>query len=38
MMRRRVAMVRGKSAEDAAWDLVVEGEGRVMAIYRMISE
>jgi N-acyl-D-aspartate/D-glutamate deacylase len=28
----------GKEPADAAWDLVAEGEGRVMAIYHMMSE
>jgi len=28
----------GKDPVDAAWDLVAEGEGRVMAIYHMMSE
>ncbi len=28
----------GKDPADAAWDLVLAGEGRVMAIYRMMSE
>ena len=28
----------GKDPADAAWDLVAEGEGRVMAIYHMMSE
>ncbi len=28
----------GKHPADAAWDLVLEGEGRVMAIYHMMSE
>ncbi|MDA0328782.1 MAG: D-aminoacylase [Gemmatimonadetes bacterium] len=28
----------GKSPADAAWDLVAQGEGRVMAIYHMMSE
>jgi N-acyl-D-aspartate/D-glutamate deacylase len=29
---------RGKDPADAAWDLVAQGEGRVMAIYHMMSE
>jgi N-acyl-D-amino-acid deacylase len=33
-----IAKAQGKSPEDAAWDLVVEGEGRVMAIYHMMGE
>ena len=28
----------GKDPVDAAWDLVAEGDGRVMAIYHMMSE
>ena len=28
----------GKDPADAAWDLVVQGDGRVMAIYHMMSE
>jgi len=28
----------GKEPEDAAWDLVLEGEGRVMAIFHMMTE
>lgn len=28
----------GKAPSDAAWDLVAQGEGRVMAIYHMMSE
>jgi len=28
----------GKEPADAAWDLVAQGEGRVMAIYHMMSE
>lgn len=28
----------GKDPADAAWDLVAQGEGRVMAIYHMMSE
>jgi N-acyl-D-aspartate/D-glutamate deacylase len=28
----------GKEPADAAWDLVAEGDGRVMAIYHMMSE
>ncbi len=33
-----VAQSLGKSPADAAWDLVVQGEGRVMAIFHMMSE
>jgi N-acyl-D-aspartate/D-glutamate deacylase len=33
-----IAREMGKSVEDAAWDLVLEGNGRVMAIYHMMSE
>ena len=33
-----IAKAQGKSPEDAAWDLVTEGQGRVMAIYHMMSE
>ena len=33
-----IAKALGKDPGDAAWDLVVEGEGRVMAIYHMMSE
>ena len=30
--------MQGKDPADAAWDLVAEGDGRVMAIYHMMSE
>jgi N-acyl-D-aspartate/D-glutamate deacylase len=33
-----IARAMGKSEADAAWDLVLEGSGRVMAIYHMMSE
>jgi N-acyl-D-aspartate/D-glutamate deacylase len=33
-----IAKAMGKSEADAAWDLVLEGSGRVMAIYHMMSE
>jgi len=33
-----IARAMGKSEADAAWDLVLEGDGRVMAIYHMMSE
>lgn len=33
-----IAKSQGKTPEDAAWDLVTEGQGRVMAIYHMMSE
>ncbi len=33
-----IAKAMGKSEADAAWDLVLEGQGRVMAIYHMMSE
>ena len=33
-----IAAELGKDPRDAAWDLVLEGEGRVMAIYHMMSE
>lgn len=33
-----VAQELGKDPADAAWDLVLAGEGRVMAIYHMMSE
>jgi N-acyl-D-amino-acid deacylase len=33
-----IAEATGKEPEDAAWDLVLEGEGRVMAIYHMMTE
>ncbi len=33
-----VAREWGKDPADAAWDLVLAGEGRVMAIYHMMSE
>jgi hypothetical protein len=28
----------GKDPRDVAWDLVLQGKGRVMAIYHMMSE
>jgi N-acyl-D-aspartate/D-glutamate deacylase len=34
----QIARATGKDPADAAWDLVAEGEGRVMAIYHMMSE
>lgn len=33
-----IAREMGKDPADAAWDLVMEGSGRVMAIYHMMSE
>ena len=33
-----IAKAMGKGEADAAWDLVLEGQGRVMAIYHMMSE
>jgi N-acyl-D-amino-acid deacylase len=33
-----IARALGKSEADAAWDLVLEGSGRVTAIYHMMSE
>jgi N-acyl-D-amino-acid deacylase len=33
-----IAEATGKEPEDAAWDLVQEGDGRVMAIYHMMTE
>jgi len=33
-----IGRMKGKEPADAAWDLVAEGEGRVMAIYHMMSE
>lgn len=33
-----IAREQGKTPIDAAWDLVLEGQGRVMAIYHMMSE
>jgi N-acyl-D-aspartate/D-glutamate deacylase len=33
-----IAEARGQEPPDAAWDLVLEGDGRVMAIYHMMSE
>jgi N-acyl-D-aspartate/D-glutamate deacylase len=35
---REIAAELGKDPADAAWDLVLEGDGRVMAIYHMMSE
>lgn len=34
----QIAAETGKDPADAAWDLVAEGSGRVMAIYHMMSE
>jgi N-acyl-D-aspartate/D-glutamate deacylase len=34
----QIAREMGKDPADAAWDLVVQGRGRVMAIYHMMSE
>jgi N-acyl-D-aspartate/D-glutamate deacylase len=34
----QIARELNKSPEDAAWDLVAQGRGRVMAIYHMIGE
>lgn len=34
----QIARELGKDPADAAWDLVLEGSGRVMAIYHMMSE
>jgi N-acyl-D-aspartate/D-glutamate deacylase len=33
-----IAKAQAKSPEDAAWELVAEGDGRVMAIYHMMGE
>jgi N-acyl-D-aspartate/D-glutamate deacylase len=33
-----IAKAMNKDPRDAAWDLVLEGQGRVMAIYHMMSE
>jgi N-acyl-D-amino-acid deacylase len=33
-----IAQELNKRPEDAAWDLVLEGDGRVMAIYHMMTE
>ena len=33
-----IAREQGKAPADAAWDLVLQGQGRVMAIYHMMSE
>ncbi|MEP7384219.1 MAG: amidohydrolase family protein [Gemmatimonadota bacterium] len=33
-----IARLMGKDPADAAWDLVAQGSGRVMAIYHMMSE
>ena len=38
MNLEEIAEATGKEPADAAWDLVGEGEGRVMAIYHMMSE
>jgi N-acyl-D-aspartate/D-glutamate deacylase len=38
MTIQAVADELGKHPADAAWDLVLEGSGRVMAIYHMMSE
>ena len=34
----QIAKEMGKEPADAAWDLVVQGSGRVMAVYHMMSE
>lgn len=34
----QIARTLGKSEPDAAWDIVLAGNGRVMAIYHMMSE
>jgi N-acyl-D-amino-acid deacylase len=34
----QIAQEMGKDPADAAWDLVAQGRGRVMAIYHMMSE
>ena len=34
----QIAREVGRDAADVAWDLVAEGQGRVMAIYHMMSE
>lgn len=34
----QIASTQGKRPEDAAWDLVRQGSGRVMAIYHMMTE
>ena len=34
----QIARETGKDPADAAWDLVAQGEGRVMAIYHMMGE
>ena len=34
----QIAKELGKEPTDAAWDLVVQGSGRVMAVYHMMSE
>jgi N-acyl-D-amino-acid deacylase len=33
-----IAAAQGKTPADAAWDLVLQGDGRVMAIYHMMGE
>lgn len=38
MSLSEIADATGKDPADAAWDLVAEGSGRVMAIYHMMSE
>jgi len=38
MNLEEIAEATGKEPADAAWDLVAQGEGRVMAIYHMMSE
>ena len=38
MSLAEIASSMGKDPRDAAWDLVLEGEGRVMAIYHMMDE
>ncbi|MEO7361900.1 MAG: amidohydrolase family protein [Gemmatimonadaceae bacterium] len=34
----QIAKETGRDPADAAWDLVVQGKGRVMAVYHMMSE
>ena len=38
MNLQEIAEATGKAPHDAAWDLVLEGNGRVMAIYHMMSD
>jgi len=38
MTLTEIARETGKDPADAAWDIVAEGRGRVMAIYHMMSE